>query len=142
MRRIVAGCLIAAAGIGAAAGGAAGSGTGVKVTVRPTSGSPGTRFVVRFRARDQTGVIGVEERRYALQAHGKGSGCAQAVGTSVPPTHRGQQVSVRLPALRCVATYHGQLTETIGPHCISGQPCPEFATTIRTIGRFRFDVVR
>jgi hypothetical protein len=125
-----------------AAAAVAGSTAGVKVTVRPQSGSPGTRFVVRFRAPARTGVIGVQERRYQIQAHGKGTNCAQGAGTTVPPTRKGQQVSIRLSSLRCVATYHGKVTETIGPHCVSGQPCPLFASHIRTIARFTFAVVK
>jgi hypothetical protein len=142
MRRTVAGCLIVAAGFAFMAVGVSGSTTAVKVTVRPKSGGPGTRFVVRFRAPARTGVIGFEERRYEVQAAGKGTGCAQSAGTSVPATRKGQRVSAKLHGLLCVATYHGKVIETIGPHCVSGQPCPEFATRVRTIARFTFAVVK
>jgi hypothetical protein len=141
MRRIVAGCLIVAAGFGVAASGAVGSGTTVRVTVTPKSGGPRTRFVVRFRAPARTGVVGIEERRYQVEASGIGTDCAHSEASEVPPTHRGQRVSVKLSGPWCPATYHGKLTETIGPHCRAGQPCPLFATRIRTIARFRFDVV-
>jgi hypothetical protein len=142
MRRIVAGCLIVAAGFAVLASGATGSGTAVKVTVTPKSGGPRTRFVVRFRAPARTGVVGIEERRYAIQVHGRGTGCAQSRGAEIPPTHKGQRVSVKLSGPWCVATYHGRLTETIGPHCRPGEVCPAFAIEIRTIARFRFVVVR
>ena len=141
MRRIVAGSVIVVAGLAVVATGAAGSRASLKVTVEPRSGGPKTQFVVRFRAPARTGVIGIEETRYEVQASGKGTGCAHSLATDVPPTRKGQRVSVRLSGPWCVASYRGKLTETVGPYCRPGQPCPEFATRIRTIARFTFDVV-
>lgn len=141
MPRVVAGCAVALAGLAIAATGLAGSQTTVRVTVTPKSGGPRTRFVVRFRAPARTGVIGLLDRRYEIKVRGKGTGCAQSGGAEVPPTHRGQRVSVKLPGPWCVASYLGKLVETEGPHCRTGQPCPEFATRVRTIARFSFKVV-
>jgi hypothetical protein len=142
MRRIVAGCLIVVAGLAVVVTGAAGSGTPAKVTVKPRTGGPRTRFVVRFRAGARTGVIGIVDRRYQVEVSGKGTGCAQSAATDVPPTHKGQLVSVKLSGPWCVATYHGKLTWVEGPYCRAGQPCPEFATQVRTIARFTFVVTK
>jgi hypothetical protein len=140
MWRIAVGCLIVAAGFGVAATGAARSGTAPKVTVKPRTGDPRTRFVVRFRAWERTGVVGSVYRRYQVDVRGRGTGCAQSAATNVPPTRRGQRVSVKLSGPWCVATYHGKLTEIERPHCRSGQVCPAFAIELRTLGRFTFVV--
>jgi hypothetical protein len=138
---MLAGCAIVVAVLVVAAAGTARSGTAVRVTVKPRTGGRRTHFVVRFRAPARTGVLGIVDRRYQVEASGKGTGCAHATSADVPPTHKGQRVSVTLSGPWCAATYHGKLTEVEGPYCRPGQPCPKFATTIRTIGRFRFEVV-
>jgi hypothetical protein len=142
MRRMLAGGPIVLAALVVVAAGAARSGTAIRVTVRPPTGTRNTHFAVRFRAPARTGVLGLVQRRYQVEASGKGAGCAHAASAEVPPTRAGQRVSVTLSGPWCAATYHGKLTEIEGPYCRPAQPCPEFATTIRTIGRFRFAVVK
>jgi hypothetical protein len=140
MRRVVGGSLIVAAGLAVAASGAAGSGSALKVTVKPRSGGPRTHFVVRFRAPARTGLVGTEQRRYQVRTSGKGTGCAQSSATSLPPTQKGQRVSVRLSGPWCAASYRGRVLEIERPYCRPGQVCPAFIR-IRTIGRFGFRVV-
>jgi len=142
MRRIVAGCMIVAIGFAVTATVTAGSQIPLKVTVKPQTGGPRTHFVVRFQAPARTGVIGIIDRRYRVEASGKGTGCAEARSTDVHPTRKGQRVSVTLSGPWCAAFYHGKVIETDGPYCRSGQPCPEFATQVRTIARFTFKVAK
>src|SRR5438552_8401590 len=58
-----------------------------RITVRPTSGAPRTRFVVSFISADRTGRVGGLNRRYEVDATGPpGGSCASAASISVPPT--------------------------------------------------------
>jgi hypothetical protein len=42
----------------------------------------------------------------------------------------------------CVGAYRGQIDEIDAPACVNGKPCPEFASRLRTLGRFAFRVKR
>jgi hypothetical protein len=149
MRRILVACLIAA-GVAAVLVVSAAQATHrpaqTKVTVTPTVGSPPTRFVLSFVAPARTGVLGSLERRYEVRAVGPQSpGCGTASAfAEVPPTRKGQHVSVALAPGGlggwCVGTFRGRVQESDGPVCRKGRPCPRFKSTLRTVGRFSFRV--
>jgi uncharacterized protein (DUF58 family) len=145
MRRVVAALMIVALAAVILAAGKVAAGSTVRVTVKPHSGGTATHFVVSFRAPARTGVVGIQERRYQLEATAPGSGCKSSVSANVAPTRKGEHVSVTLrPKGKrwCVARYRGRLVETIGPYCRPGQVCPKFATLIKTVARFSFDVLK
>ncbi len=144
MRRTVLVCLILAVVPVLAVAKATHRAAPTKITVSPPIGSPSTRFVFKFRAPQRTGVLGVRERRYRLQASAAaGSGCASGAVAQVPPTRKGKMVSVTLSAGKpwCVGTYRGLLRETDGPACPTRRLCPEFRTRVRTVARFAFEVI-
>jgi hypothetical protein len=151
MRRILLACLTAA-GIVAVPLVSAAQGThrraGTKVTVTPDVGAPPTQFVLSFVAPARTGVLGLLERRYQVRAVGPQSqGCGTGSAfAEVPPTRKGQHVAVTLAPARgaggwCVGTFRGRLQESDGPVCRKGRACPQFKSTLRTVGRFSFRVV-
>jgi hypothetical protein len=141
----IASLLLAALASGASSPG------GIHVTVRPTVGSPTTRFVVRFTAQ-RTGYVGSSWSGYRVVVTGaSGRGCTSTDDTAVPPTSQGQHVRVTLmPGGRsrtwCKSAYAGRLEETIRPACGYLKVCPlahdvepAFIAT-RTVGRFSFRV--
>jgi hypothetical protein len=118
-----------------------------QITVNPTTGSPRARFVVSFRTPDRTGRIGVFDRRDELSAHGPTgqTGCVPEVSRALPSAAAHARVTTTLDPRRlgskwCVGAYHGEIDEIEGPACVEGQPCPEFVSRLRTLGRFAFKV--
>ena len=111
----------------------------------PRHGGSTTTFVVGFTAPEAAGHQGVFERSYQIGAGApQRRGCAWTTGTAVNEAAKGQRVRVRLrPAggsRWCPGLYKGTISMEEGPFCQRGQPCPEFATRIRTIGHFHFRV--
>ena len=120
---------------------------GLRITVKPTSGSPTTQFVVSFRTPDRTGKVGIVDRReeLSLQGPSHAAGCISSVSTTLPAAAAHARVSDTLDPAQlggkwCVGAYRGQIEEIQGPACAKGKPCPEFASRLRTLGRFAFQV--
>jgi hypothetical protein len=149
MRRTAA-ALLGVAGIGTTAvsvATAAHHAAGPHITVRPTSGSPTTRFVVSFRTPDRTGRAGLLDPRDELSVQGPSSqaGCVSDVSRALASAAAHALVTTTLDPARlggkwCVGGYRGRIDETHAPACAKGKPCPEFASRIRTLGRFAFQV--
>jgi hypothetical protein len=119
----------------------------VHVDVKPGAGSPTTKFVVSFLAPDRTGRTGLQERRYLISAStGLGaSACVSSVDQRLPYSRLHAHVHVTLDPARlggrwCPGTLRGRIEEVRGPSCVKRLPCPEFASTVSTIGRFAVTV--
>jgi hypothetical protein len=116
------------------------------VTVTPTSGSPTTRFTVRFRAPERTGRFRSSRRAYVLSAVGPASkGCNASADISLPASRAHVLRKVVLDPKRlhqswCVGTYRGQVEETQIPICPKGHACPALVILLGTVGRFSFRV--
>lgn len=120
---------------------------GLRITIRPRSGSPTTRFAVSFRTPVPTGRVGVLDRRDELSVQGSSrrAGCISAVSRALPSATARARVITTLDPARlggkwCVGAYRGQIDEILGPACAHGTPCPEFASRLRRLGRFAFQV--
>lgn len=119
----------------------------VHISVKPSTGSPTTSFLVSFRAPDRTGRYGPSERRYVLSAIGAlgAAGCVANVDRRLPYSRLHARVHITLVPARlggrwCAGTFRGAVQEIQGPVCPKRSRCPEFASLVATIGRFRFDV--
>jgi hypothetical protein len=117
------------------------------IAVKPTSGSPTTRFAVSFRTPDRTGPIGVLDRRDELRLDGPSgqAGCVSGVSRALPSAAAHARLTTSLDPEQlggtwCVGAYRGRIDEIQGPACAKGKPCPEFASRLRTIGRFAFEI--
>jgi len=148
-------CLAAFLALVATAGGAVAA-TQAKVPrlrVTPARGGVHTTFAVHFTAPDPSGVQGARQVSYELSAAPRRSrrGCIESVSARPVAQRAGQAVVVRLVPRRlggrwCSGTYSGEVDEIVGPYCAPPQagqvpaPCPEFATVLRRIGTFRFNV--
>lgn len=152
MRRKAA-ALLVVTGVAATAAGsvatAAHRAAGLQITVKPASGSPTTRFVVSFRTPDRTGRAGVLDRRDELRVRGpsRQAGCVSDVSRALPSAAAHARLITTLDPAQlggkwCVGAYRGQIVEIDGPACVNGKPCPEFASQLRTLGRFAFGVKR
>jgi hypothetical protein len=120
---------------------------GVNPRIAPGRGHPGTAFRVGFTAPQAAGHQGVFERDYSVElAVGHGSRCTAAAGARVSEAAAGERVRVSIsgPSPWCRGRGHGTVSMTEGPYCnrANPQPCPEFPTRTREIGRFSFRVVR
>jgi hypothetical protein len=122
---------------------------GPHITVKPTSGLPGTRFVVSFRTPDRTGRFGMFERRDELSLHGPSQsvGCVSSVSVTLRAAAAHVRLIVRLDpgplgGSWCVGSYSGQIEEIQRPVCVMGIACPEVAVLLRRLGRFAFQVER
>jgi hypothetical protein len=121
--------------------------TGTPITVKPSNGSPGTRFVVSFRAPDRTGRYGTSERRYELSATGAqgAKGCRSSITMQLPASRAHARVSVTLDPTRhagrwCAGPFAGQIDEIQQPVCSAGQACPAYVVRLGTVGNFKFHV--
>jgi hypothetical protein len=118
----------------------------VHVSVKPASGSPMTRFVIRFRAPDTTGRVGAMVRSYILSATGPAPpGCAGSPSLNLRPTRAHARVRVTLSPKAfggrwCPGRFHGQVEEIATPYCPAHKLCPAFVVLIRTVGKFSFRV--
>jgi hypothetical protein len=123
--------------------------TGVRkahITVKPSSGPPTTRFVIRFRAPDRTGRVGAMVRSYILSATGPAQpGCAGSPSLTLRPTRAHSRVRVTLSPKPfggrwCPGRFHGQVEEIATPYCPAHKLCPAFVVLIGTVGKFSFRV--
>jgi hypothetical protein len=121
---------------------------GLRITVKPTSGSSTTQFVVSFGTPDRTGKVGIFDRREELSLQGPShvAGCISSVSKTLPAAAAHARVSDTLDPAQlggrwCVGAYRGQIEEIQGPACVTGKPCPEFASQLRRLGRFVFRVM-
>ncbi len=113
-----------------------------RVTVKPRTGHPRTRFVVSFAA--PLGGRAGGHVRYLVSARARTSrGCVSTAFANVSARRSGARVGVKLVPRGgswCVRTYRGKIIETFEPPCPPGKLCPAFIGVIRTIGTFTFRV--
>lgn len=122
-------------------------GSSLHVSVKPASGSPTSRFVVSFRAAQNTGIIGDTGDTYRVTASAAAhAGCQASIVTVAPPTHTGAMVRVKLAPKAhtrwCAGTFHGQVWNVVFPPCPAGKACPAIAFPPRMVGKFSFRVTR
>ncbi len=118
----------------------------VRVSVRPGSGSPSTRFVISFTAVQATGAVrGGNIYRITASTSRRG-GCVSSTSAVAPPTLTGATVHVTLaPTARrhwCVGTFRGQVWSVLNPPCPVGKACPAIEPLPRMVGTFSFRVRR
>jgi hypothetical protein len=150
MRRRVRGLLLA---VGVASITLFGIGAGAlartRVTLRPGSGHPATKFVVSFRAPDQTGTIDLVRRRDTLSVRGpkRHRGCVSSVNMTLRAHRKGRLVKVtlnpkRLGGVWCAGRFRGRIVEFQQVVCQPHLACPQLMIAPRTIARFSFRVKR
>jgi hypothetical protein len=128
------------------AGAAAAGVKTVHIAVKPGTGSPTTRFVIRFRAPSRTGRVGAMVRSYILSATGPAQpGCAGNSSLTLRPTRARARVRVTLSPKSfggrwCPGRFHGQVEEIATPYCPAHKLCPAFVVLIGTVGKFNFRV--
>ena len=117
------------------------------VKVSPSTGSPKTTFVVKFRSRSQLGVHGVHNSAYRVTAAGPhAAGCAGDADMAAQTGATGQRLRLRLAPPKgqrwCRGSFQGQVFYEDGPYCPEGHtgPCPMFPSTSTPVGRFSFRV--
>ena len=123
------------------------SSAGLRVSVKPASGSPTTRFTVGFTSAENTGVIGDTGDSYRVTASGTArAGCQDTISLVAPPAHAGATVRVRLAPKAhsrwCTGTFHGQVWNQVFPPCPAGKACPAIAFPPLMVGKFSFRVTR
>lgn len=131
-----------------AAGSTGGLAPTTRVTVKPGSGTPQTRFAVRFRVPVATGTFGSLVRTDTVSVSGpRRSGCQSGVTRTLRPTRKGRKVTLTLrPASGrggwCAGRWHGTVVQSERIRCtpVGTQVCPQLVVAPRTIGRFNFRV--
>jgi hypothetical protein len=150
MRRGVLGLLVAVgATVVAALTLAAPAGARTRVTMKPGSGHPKTKFVVGFRAPDRTGTIGLVRRRDTLTVAGPKHhrGCISGVDTTLRSHGKGRLIKItlnpkRLGGVWCAGRFRGRIVESQEVVCHLHLACPQIMILPRTIARFSFRVRR
>jgi hypothetical protein len=128
------------------AGAAAATAGKAHITVKPGTGSPTTRFAIRFRAPNQTGRIGAIVRSFILSATGPaGSGCAANASLRLAPAKAHARVRVTLSPRAfgrrwCPGRFRGQVEEIAAPYCPPHRLCPAYVVLIGTVGKFSFRI--
>jgi hypothetical protein len=130
--------LIAILGISAAAAALA------RVSVRPGTGGPETRFEIRFQAPERTGRVGAIRRTDRLYVTGpRGSGCVASVYRALPPVKRGAHVRLSVAPARgarwCTGRFRARIVRTESAACTATCVAPK-SPGPHTIARFSFRV--
>lgn len=117
-----------------------------RVTVRPGTGKPTTKFVLTFRAPARTGTIGTVRSHYQIAASGpKGKRCVTSVVATLGPTKLHAHVKVTLRprghgGIWCSGRFHGRVLEYQTVVCGPATACPDIAILPQTVARFSFTV--
>ena len=136
-----------AGGLAVAAASATGQSSGLRLTIKPAIGTPGTRFLISFTAPASSGRTGATWRTYeAYAARPSRRGCTSSVSAPVLSARAGKRGYVRLSpggssASWCTGKFAGRLEELIRPWCPPGEACPAYAV-IERLGTFSFEVRR
>ena len=132
-------------GLAVAAAFATGVSSGLRLTIKPAVGTPGTRFLIGFTAPASSGRSGSTWRRYEVYANGtRRRDCVWSAAVSVGSARAAQRVRVRLTPtgtarVWCTGRFAGRLEETITPSCPFREVCPAYIATI-ALEEFSFRV--
>ena len=115
------------------------------VTINPSTGSPTSRFAVRFVAPARTGSYGgfVHRLSMSVTATSKRGRCLAGAADEVVVGRAPARVTVTIsPGTGhrwCLGTFRGQIDELRTPVCPPRELCPAFVV-VSPIGRFSFRV--
>jgi hypothetical protein len=119
-----------------------------RVYVTPGSGGQHTKFRLRFRIPDATGMSGLFRRTDLLSVSGPSrAGCISRTSVTLRSAQAGARLRMTLNPSGlggrwCVGTFHGQIVENEQVICQRLRACPDIAVAPRTIARFKFRVTR
>jgi hypothetical protein len=125
---------------------AAGLGPTTRVTVKPGSGTPRTRFAFSLRVPVATGRFGTLSRADTLSVTGPpGAHCESRASRAVTPARTGKRVKVTLRPAKggwCAGRWRGTVVQSESFRCAptTGRVCPDLVVAPRVIASFRFRV--
>jgi hypothetical protein len=130
----------------AASATAATLGPTTRVTVKPGSGTPRTRFAFSLRVPVATGRFGSLSRADTLSMSGpSGTNCQSRASRALKPAKRGKRVTLVLRPAKsgwCAGRWRGTVVQTESIRCspTPGRACPDLVVAPRVIASFRFRV--
>jgi hypothetical protein len=130
----------------AASATAATLGPTTRVTVKPGSGTPRTRFAFSLRMPVATGRFGTLSRADTLSVTGSpGTNCESRASRALKPAKRGKRVKMVLRPAKsgwCAGRWRGTVLQTESIRCspTPGRACPDVVVAPRVIASFRFRV--
>jgi hypothetical protein len=130
----------------AASATAAGLGPTTRVTVKPGSGTPQTRFAFSFRVPVATGRFGTLVRSDTLSVSGpRAAHCQSRVTRALKPAKRGRRAKLTLRPGKggwCAGRWHGTVVQSESFRCspTAGHVCPDLVVAPRVIASFRFRI--
>jgi hypothetical protein len=119
----------------------------IPITVRPSTGTPSTTFVVSFVAPTAAGNVNGLHRWYVVSARGPAKAnatCTNGATKLVSYARANRRLRVPLSGGThgwCSGTFHGSVEEWFRPICVVGRACPQFIG-FRILGTFKFTVLR
>ena len=130
----------------AASATAAGLGPTTRVTVKPASGTPQTRFAFSFRVPVATGRFGTLMRADTLTLSGPHAAhCQSRVTRTLKPARKGARAKLTLRPAKggwCAGRWRGTVVQSESFRCnpTAGRACPDLVVAPRVIASFRFRV--
>jgi hypothetical protein len=130
----------------AASATAAKLGPTTRVTVKPASGMPHTRFAFSLRVPVATGRFGTLSRSDTLSVTGPpGTHCESRASHALKPAKKGKRVTLTLRPAKsgwCAGRWRGTVLQTESFRCspTAGRVCPDLVVAPRVIASFRFRV--
>jgi hypothetical protein len=130
----------------AASATAAGLGPTTRVTVKPGSGTPQTRFSFSLRVPVATGRFGRLSRADTLSVTGPpGTHCESRASRALKAAKKGKRVKLTLRPAKsgwCAGRWRGTVLQTESVRCspTAGRVCPDLVVAPRVIASFRFRV--
>jgi hypothetical protein len=117
------------------------------VTVKPSVGTPHTRFVVTFLTPRHVGPAGAFATRYAVTASDRRQrGCASTASAMIASSRQGFRLKLSLDPPRgsswCAGNFSARIQEYQTPVCGPLRLCPQFIRFVGTVGKFSFRVER
>jgi len=144
-----AGLAVALAGALAASAQAAGAGPATRVSVKPGSGGPRTRFALTFRVPVAIGTYGSFVRRDTASVKGpRGTRCVSSATATLRRARKGAKAKLTVgpgPVSRggwCAGLWHGTVVQSEVVRCAPSptRACPYLVVAPQTLARFRFRV--
>lgn len=119
-----------------------------RVTVKPGSGTPQTRFAFSFRVPVATGTFGSLVRTDTFSISGPSAArCQQRLTRTLRPAKKGKRMTLRLGPAKgrggwCAGQWHGTVVQSEDFRCTPGpaRVCPGLVVAPRVIASFRFRV--